>query len=120
MMTRHDFRMSPQEMNHGSRIVANSLIVTQNPAWKCRQRRRQQLLQKTTMVFTETRLLVLHVVPREQNFNQDHFLVTIAPGLYKENTNAKRRIGRNQLAMHMYSPMCDKGRKIREDFTRKK
>jgi hypothetical protein len=34
---------------------------------------------QVTILFTETKLLVLDVLPREQKFNQDHFLTAIAP-----------------------------------------
>jgi hypothetical protein len=50
---------------------------------------------------TGTKLLVLDVLSREQQFNQDHFLAMTALELSKENMNAKRRVGKNQLVLHM-------------------
>jgi hypothetical protein len=43
-------------------------------------------------IFTETELLVLGVLSREEKFNQDHFLAAIAPGLWKENSNSKHGV----------------------------
>jgi hypothetical protein len=43
-MSPHDFCRYPLEMNLDSHIVTNPLAFTQNPAWKSRQERRQQLL----------------------------------------------------------------------------
>jgi hypothetical protein len=60
--------------------------------------------------------LVLDVLPREQKFNQDFFLVTVVSELPKENTSAKRRVGKNQQAVHINNSMCHNERKIREYF----
>jgi hypothetical protein len=47
-----------------------------------------------TLFFHGTKLLVLDLPPREQTFNQDHFLAMIGPELSKENT----RVGRVPVA----------------------
>jgi hypothetical protein len=73
-----------------------------------------------TISFTETKLLALDVLPREQKFNQDHFLTATAPELSKENSNAKRRVDKKQLVVHIGNSMCYNGRKIQEYFTRGK
>jgi hypothetical protein len=70
-----------------------------------------------TMFFTGTKLLVLDVLPREQKFNQNYFLTAIAPELSKENSNAKRRVHKERLVVHMDNYMCYNGRKIQEYFT---
>jgi arginine/lysine/ornithine decarboxylase len=66
-----------------------------------------------TIPFTGTKLLVLGVLPCEQNFNQNNLLAKVAPELFKENTEAKRRVSKNQLVVHMDNSMCHNGRKIR-------
>jgi hypothetical protein len=48
-----------------------------------------------TQFFTEMKFSVLRALPREQNFNQDHFLAMTTPELSKKNTNAKRKVGTN-------------------------
>jgi predicted metalloprotease with PDZ domain len=73
-----------------------------------------------TIFFTGTKLLVLDVLLREQKFNQDLFLTAIAPELFKENSNAKRRVEKKQLVVHMDNSMCHNGHKIQEYFIRKK
>jgi hypothetical protein len=73
-----------------------------------------------TIFFTGTKLLDLDVLPREQKFNQDHSLTAIAPELSKEILNAKWRVDKKQLIVHMDNFMCHNGRKIQEYFTRKK
>jgi hypothetical protein len=50
-----------------------------------------------TIFFTGTKLLVLGVLPREEKFNQNHFLEVIAPELSRENSNTKRRVDKKQL-----------------------
>jgi hypothetical protein len=61
------------------------------------------------MFVTETKPLVLDVLPREQKFNQNHFLAIVAPESSKKNTNAKRRVGKNQLIGHRDNSMCHNG-----------
>jgi hypothetical protein len=69
-----------------------------------------------TIFFTETRLLVLDILPREEKFNQNTFLAAIAPELCKENSNAKRRVEKNQPVVHMDNSMRHNWRKIQEYF----
>jgi hypothetical protein len=45
MMNLNDFRIWAQKTNLGRHIVPNPLTVPENPVQKCRQERRQQLLQ---------------------------------------------------------------------------
>jgi hypothetical protein len=73
-----------------------------------------------TIFVTGTKLLVLDVFPLKQKFNQDHFLTAIVPELSKENSNAKQRVDKKQLVVHMDNSMCHNGCKIQEYFTRKK
>jgi histone-lysine N-methyltransferase SETMAR len=72
-----------------------------------------------TIFFTGAKLLVLDMLPRDQKFNQDHFLAAIAPHLSSENSNARRRVDKKELLVHMDNSMCHNGRKIREYFARK-
>jgi hypothetical protein len=65
-----------------------------------------------TVFFIKTKLLVLGVLRREQKFNQDHFLTAIAPELSKENSNAQRRVDREQPVIRMDNSMCHNARKI--------
>jgi hypothetical protein len=68
--------------------------------------------QSTQLFFTGTKLLVLDVLPREEKFNQNHFLAVIAAELSKENSDAKRRIDKKQLVVHMDKSMRHNRRKI--------
>jgi hypothetical protein len=72
-----------------------------------------------SMFFIGTNLLALDVLLHQQKFNQNHFLGMIAPELSKRNPNAKRRVGKNQLVVHIDNSMCHNGRRIREYFARK-
>jgi hypothetical protein len=72
-----------------------------------------------TIFFTGTKLLVLAVLPREEKFNQNHFLATITPELLKENSNFKRKVRKKELIMHMNNFVYHHGRKIREYFPRR-
>jgi hypothetical protein len=51
--------------------------------------------------------------------HQAHFLVMIAPELSKENTNTKRRVGKNEPTGHIDNSFCHNGRKIWVYFARK-
>jgi hypothetical protein len=72
-----------------------------------------------TIFFTETKLLVLDVLPNEEKFNRDPFLAAITPELLKENSNAKCEVTKKELMVHMTNSMCDDERQIQEYFGRK-
>jgi hypothetical protein len=69
-----------------------------------------------TTFLTETKFLVLNVLPPMQKFNQGHLLTMIAPELSNENPDAKGRLHKNQLVAHMDKSICCHERKIREYF----
>jgi hypothetical protein len=72
-----------------------------------------------TLFSPGTKLPILAVLPREQKSNQGHFLAMIASELSNENMNAKRRVPKNQLVMHMDKSMYCTDRKIRRYFAKK-
>jgi hypothetical protein len=53
-------------------------------------------------------------------FNQNHFITTIAPELSKTNSNSKRSVDKTELIVYMDNSMCRNGRKIQEYCARKK
>jgi hypothetical protein len=114
--------MLPSEMNLGFHIVASPFIIMAYPTSSDAKNEYNNCYAKShvTILFSGTKPLVLGVLAREQKFSQDHFLAMTALELSKENTNAKRRVGKHQPVKHMHSSECHNGRKIREDFARKK
>jgi hypothetical protein len=58
------------------------------------------------MFVTGMKFLVPDLLPREQEFNQDHFRARITPTLPNENRNKKRKIGKNQLVAHIDNSLC--------------
>jgi hypothetical protein len=73
-----------------------------------------------TVFFTGTKLLALDFFPREEKCNQNHCPAVMAPELSKEESNAKRRVDKKQLVVHIDNSICHNGRKIQEYFARKK
>jgi hypothetical protein len=55
---------------------------------------------------------LFNVIPREPKSKQYHLLTMIARELSKENVNAKQRVGKNQLLVHVEKSMYYNGRKI--------
>jgi hypothetical protein len=114
--------MLPSEGNLGFHIVSSPFIVTAYPASSDAKNEDNNCYAKSyvTILFSGTKPLALGVLAREQKFSQDHFMAMTALELSKENTNAKRRVGKHQLVKHIHSSECHNGRTIREDFARKK
>jgi hypothetical protein len=59
-----------------------------------------------TIFFTGTKLLLFDVLPHEPKVHQDYRLAMTVAGSSKDNTDAKRRVGKNQQVAHMNNSGC--------------
>jgi hypothetical protein len=65
-----------------------------------------------TIVLTDSRHLILAILPRERKFNQNYFLAFIAPEFGNENATAKRKLNSKQLVAHLHDSLCNNPGKI--------
>jgi hypothetical protein len=64
--------------------------------------------------FTPTRLLALNFLAKGTKFNQDYFIDTVLPNVYREKRRISRRKGLPNFSVHMDNSMCHNGAKITE------
>jgi hypothetical protein len=84
---------------------------------------RQNIASKKYMItvfFTGTRIIVTDLLNPHTTFNQDYFIAQIIPGLYNHQRNLRRRKHQIALQIHMDNSMCHNGRKVTQEFERKK
>jgi hypothetical protein len=80
-------------------------------------RTKQNISAKKTMVtifFISTRLLVLNFIPEGTKFNQDYFIDTLFPNLYREKRRIRRHKGLPSFPVHINNSMRHNGAKITE------
>jgi hypothetical protein len=59
-----------------------------------------------TVFFTSSRLLVPTFLPKGTKFNQDHFIDTVLPNLYREKRRIARRKCLPSFSVHIDNSMC--------------
>jgi hypothetical protein len=114
-MNSHDFRMLPSEMNLDSHRVSNPLPVAQHPVWKCHQNENNSCYRSSdgNQIFRRNETPGPgYSSPRTEIQSEPSSGYDVSE-LSKENTNAKQRVGNNQLVVHIDKSMCHNGRKIR-------